>query len=56
MGDFICPFCRSEHFVRNGYRQGRQKLFCKDCRKEIFEYYPVRLPTIQKQEVARKWE
>lgn len=28
-----CPYCGGTHFVHYGKKQGKQRFFCKDCKK-----------------------
>ncbi|MDE7203301.1 MAG: hypothetical protein K2O91_15695, partial [Lachnospiraceae bacterium] len=28
-----CPYCGGTHFVRYGKKRGKQRFFCKDCKK-----------------------
>ena len=29
----VCPYCGRGHFVRYGKKQGKQRFFCKDCKR-----------------------
>ena len=29
----VCPYCGGSHFVRYGKKQGKQRFFCKDCKR-----------------------
>lgn len=42
MADFICPFCESKRFFRDGRKNGRLYFACRDCRKKVPEYCEIR--------------
>jgi len=42
MADFICPFCESERFFRDGIKNGYQYFVCRDCGKKVSEYCKIR--------------
>ncbi len=41
MADFICPFCDSNKFHKNGCKQGKQRYRCFDCKKYTYSHYPI---------------
>jgi transposase-like protein len=30
-----CPYCGSEHIVKNGKKHSKQKYLCRDCKKSF---------------------
>ena len=38
---FICPYCNSNHIKKNGTRNNKYRLFCKDCNK----HFSIPMPT-----------
>ena len=41
MVDFICPFCDSSKFYKNGFKRGKQRYKCFDCKKCTYTHYPI---------------
>ena len=39
MPDFICPFCGSDRFWKNGFDKGKQRYKCFECYKGIYNNY-----------------
>ena len=33
----VCPFCGSGDIIRKGYDRGRQRFYCKECRRFFIE-------------------
>jgi len=33
----VCPFCGSGNIIRKGYDKGRQRFYCKECRRHFIE-------------------
>ena len=33
----VCPFCGSGDIIRKGYDRGRQRFYCKECRRHFIE-------------------
>ncbi len=33
----VCPFCGSGDIIRKGYDKGRQRFYCKECKKYFIE-------------------
>jgi len=29
----VCPFCGSGNIVRKGYDRGRQRFYCRECKR-----------------------
>lgn len=48
MPDFICPFCESEKFWKNGFDRGKQRYKCFECYKQIYNYCLVKSKTVPK--------
>ena len=48
MADFICPFCDSSRFYKNGFNRGKQRYKCFDCKKYTYTHYPINF-NIEKQ-------
>jgi hypothetical protein len=42
MTDFLCPFCESKRFFRDGRKRGRFYFECRDCGKKVPEYCQIR--------------
>jgi transposase-like protein len=32
-----CPYCQSEHFVKNGTQNNKQRFLCRKCKKSFVE-------------------
>lgn len=30
-----CPYCKSQHFIKNGKRNHQQRYLCRDCRRSF---------------------
>ena len=57
MPDFICPFCGSDRFWKNGVERGRQKYKCFECYKQLYNYYPVKFKlNFQEQNQSKKFD
>jgi integrase len=41
MADFICPFCDSNKFYKNGFKRGKQRYKCFNCKKCTYTHYPI---------------
>ena len=33
----VCPFCGSGDIIRKGYDRGRQRFYCKECKRYFIE-------------------
>lgn len=41
MTDFICPFCDSSRFYKNGFKRGKQRYKCFECKRYTYSHYPI---------------
>ncbi|MGL4758944.1 MAG: tyrosine-type recombinase/integrase [Patescibacteria group bacterium] len=41
MSDFICPFCDSDKFYKNGFNRGKQRYKCFECKRYTYSHYSI---------------